>query len=185
MAVSAIAGLVHSLLTELCSAAKGRGTSGRGISGRLLPPGNSLSSCWVTSTSGVFVAASVCRRIVTVGQGFCGISSPKSSSPLRGSVSAVRGHATGSVVRGWVADTGGFGGEVCSGIVLATGPHNPPAVRALTGGSVWFSSRPDQEQNPLCHGRVDTRTGHKPMVFRLGWTHTTVPFSGFCNFGSN
>ena len=70
-------------------------------------------------------------------------------------------------------------------LVLATGPGNLPVVRYLASGSVWLGSRLGQKPDPLCLGRVVTRTGHKPAVFWPGWYWTVVPYYGSYNFGSS
>ena len=36
----------------------------------------------------------------------------------------------------------------CTRLVLAMGPGNPPVVRGLTSGLVWFCLVPDPVQNP-------------------------------------
>jgi len=63
------------------------------------------------------------------------------------------------------------------GLVLATGPGNPPAVRFLAGGSVRFGSRPVQKTELRCIGGVETRTGHKPAVFWPGISCSRASFS--------
>jgi hypothetical protein len=52
-------------------------------SARPSPPNDSPSSCCSTSTAEVFLAASASRSIDAAGQSFCGVTSPKNSSPLR------------------------------------------------------------------------------------------------------
>jgi len=64
------------------------------------------------------------------------------------------------------------------GVVLATGPGNPPPVRVLTGGSVRFGSLPGRKPEPRGLGGFITRTGHKPAVFWPGCTRTAGPFHG-------
>ena len=71
------------------------------------------------------------------------------------------------------------------GLVLAMGPGTPPAVQVWTGISVRFSSRPGQEPDLLCLGRVVTQIGHKPVVLWPGCTPTAGPYYSSCNFGSN
>jgi len=61
--------------------------------GRLLPPLNSPSTCWFTSTFKVFPTASGSRRVGTARRHFCGIRSLHNSSTLRVRVSAIRVHA--------------------------------------------------------------------------------------------
>jgi hypothetical protein len=48
-----------------------------------LPAADSLSSCCSTLTSEVFPATIASRRVGTTGRGFCGVTSPKNSNPLR------------------------------------------------------------------------------------------------------
>jgi len=76
-------------------------------------------------------------------------------------------------------------GTFGAALVLATGPGNPPAVRFLASGSVWFGSLPGQKPEPLCLGGFVTRTGPKPCVFWPGRNRTVGPFRGSYIFGSN
>ena len=72
-----------------------------------------------------------------------------------------------------------------SRVVLATGQGNPPVVQVLTGGSVWFGSRPIQITELRCLGGVVTQTGHKPAVFWPGLSCCRASFSQTQNVGSN
>jgi len=93
-----------------------RGTPGRGTMGRLLPPANSPSSCYSTSTSEVFPAASASGRVGAAGRHFCGITIPENSSTLRVWVSAGCGHWKVSGVCCSGAGAIGYGRGVCSRI---------------------------------------------------------------------
>jgi len=77
IAASAMPGLVRSSPTEPSGCASQKGTLGRGISGRLSPPADSLSSFLSTSACEVFTASSSSRRVGTSGQGFYAVRSPK------------------------------------------------------------------------------------------------------------
>jgi len=70
------------------------------------------------------------------------------------------------------------------GVVLPTGPGNPPAIMFLAGGSVRFSSRPGQKPDPLSLGGFVTQTRHKPAGFWPDCTQTAVPFQVSYNFGT-
>ena len=59
-------------------------------------------------------------------------------------------------------------------LVLATGPGNPPAVRVLTCGSVWFGSRTGQKPEPLFSWWDVTRPGHRSAGIWPGWSQTPV-----------
>jgi len=78
-----------------------------------------------------------------------------------------------------------FGEMLTVGVVLATGPGNPPAVRFLAGGSVRSGSLPSQKPEPLCLGRSVTQTEPKPCVFWPGRNRTVGPFCGSYIFSSN
>ena len=67
--------------------------------------------------------------------------------------------------------------------MLGTGLGNPPAVGCLASGWVGLGSRPGQKPDPVCLGRVVTRTGHKSADSWPGWNRPAVPYSGSYNFG--
>jgi hypothetical protein len=59
-------------------------------------------------------------------------------------------------------------------LVLVTHRGNSPAVRVLTGGSVWFGYRPSQKPDPVCLGGFVTRTGYWTAGIWPGWNWTAV-----------
>jgi len=123
IASPATRGLIHSLPTEpsghaLRSETSGWGTSGRGTLQRMSPPADSPISCWSTSTSQVFPAATACHRICTARRGFCSVSCQKSSNLLSGWVSAIWNHGRDSGVCCPETDAGGWSHRVCSHISL-------------------------------------------------------------------
>jgi hypothetical protein len=61
----------------------GAGTSGGWTVGRLSTHVDSPSSCCSTSTSKMLLAALASRRVGAAGRGFCCVTSPQNSSPLR------------------------------------------------------------------------------------------------------
>jgi len=60
-------------------------------------------------------------------------------------------------------------------LVLATGLGNPPAVRVMTGSSVWLSSRPSQKPESHLSWRVVTWPGHRTADICPLWNRTAVP----------
>jgi len=70
-------------------------------------------------------------------------------------------------------------------LVLATGPGNPPEVRVLIGGFVWFGSRPVQKTEPRCLDGVVTQTGHKAAVLWPGLSCSRASLSRTQNFHSS
>ena len=55
------------------------------------------------------------------------------------------------------------------------GSADPPAVRVLTGNSVWFCFRPGQQPHPHVSWGVGTRPGHKTAGIWPCWNRTAVP----------
>jgi len=69
------------------------------------------------------------------------------------------------------------------GVVLATGPGNPPAVRVLTCGSVRLGSRTGQKPEPLWSWRVVAWPALRTAGIWPGWHRTAVPNIRFLQLG--
>jgi len=65
-----------------------------------------------------------------------------------------------------------------TGIVLATDPGNPPAVRVWTGKTVRFGSRPIQSPDPELLGRPNPYQYPSTRGFCQVWLDPSVPVSG-------
>jgi len=62
-------------------------------------------------------------------------------------------------------------------VVLATGSGTPTVVGIRGRGLLWFEFKPVQKTEPHCLGRIETRTGHKPVFFWPGISCRTASFS--------
>jgi len=113
IASSAMRGVAHSSPIKPSRVATENGALGRGTSGSLSQPADWPISCWSTSTSKVFLAASASCRVRTAGRGFYSVTSPKCSSQPRGWVHGVRSGWQGSGVCGREACAGGCGHGIC------------------------------------------------------------------------
>jgi len=115
-ASSAMRVLVYSLRTEPSGGASGSGPKWRGSSGRLLPHADLTNSHRSTSTSEMFLSASVSRRVETAGHSFCTVTCLKHSTQPRRWVSGVCDRGEGSGVCGHWAGSGGCSRAVSSRI---------------------------------------------------------------------
>jgi hypothetical protein len=64
------------------------------------------------------------------------------------------------------------------GIVLATGPGNPPAVRVWTAKTGWFGSRTGQKPDPQTLGGPNPDPYPSTRVFCRVWLDPSGPISG-------